>query len=149
MPEEKPKSSFSNPLVDIFKQMQPTTTANPFLGAQLEQFWDTQEKSLKEAEAFAQHWFERRHEAVRTALEAARSASAADPTDPAKALQSIAEWQKHSAERLVADAQEWFETVARCAAYAAETEVEAVEKTMDDVASTAKKAGKSPKSDPV
>ncbi|WP_245224412.1 MULTISPECIES: phasin family protein [unclassified Ruegeria] len=136
-------------LMDVFKQMQPPVSGNPAFGAQIEQFWDAQEKMLEETEAFAQHWFERRHEAVRTALQAARKVSSANPSEPTKALQSMTEWQRHSVERLVADAQEWFETVARCAAYVAETEAEAVEKTVDDVATATKSAGKSSKSEPV
>ena len=131
--------------------MQSSAPTNPFLGFQLEQFWDTQEKMLKETEVFAQHWFDRRHEAVRTALEAARSASTADPADPSKVMETkvmetMAQWQKQSAERLVADAQEWFETVTRCAAY--EPEVAAVEKVGDDAASATIKAGESSKSEP-
>ncbi|WP_170381623.1 phasin family protein [Ruegeria atlantica] len=149
MPNKNSNPGYPTNLVDVFKQMQPPALGNSAFGAQIEQFWDAQEKMLAETEVFAQHWFERRHEAVRSALQAARSASSANPSDPTKALQSMAEWQRHSAERLVADAQEWFETVARCAAYVAETEAEAVEKTVDDVASTAKKMGKSSKSEPV
>ncbi|MFA3920821.1 phasin family protein [Ruegeria hyattellae] len=146
------KKSHSNDpatLVGVFKQMKPPMSGNPVFSAQIEQFWDAQEKMLGEAEVFAQHWFERRHEAVRTALQAARSASSANSSDPSNALQNMAEWQRHSAERLVADAQEWFETVARCAAYVAESEAEAVEKTVDDVAAATKSASKSSKSEPV
>ncbi|WP_170476263.1 phasin family protein [Ruegeria arenilitoris] len=149
MPDKTPKPKHPTTLIDVFKQMQPSESVNPVLGAQIEQFWDAQEKMLEEAENFAQHWFERRHEAVRSALKAARTASSANAGDPSKAMQTITEWQRHSAERLIADAQEWFETVARCAAYAAETEAEAVEKTIDDVTTTAKKVGQSSKSEPV
>ncbi|CUH49212.1 phasin family protein [Ruegeria atlantica] len=149
MSRKKTNTNSPTSLLDIFKQMQPPMSGNPAFGAQIEQFWDAQEKFLEETEAFAQHWFERRHEAVRTALQAARNVSSANPSDPSKAFQSMAEWQRHSAERLVADAQEWFETVSRCASYVAETEVEAVEKTVDDVAAATKSAGKSSKSEPV
>ncbi len=149
MPTKKSKSNYSASLVDVFKNMQPPMSGNPAFGAQIEQFWDAQEKMLEETEAFAQHWFERRHEAVRTALQAAREVSYANPSEPSKALQSMAEWQRHSTERLVADAQEWFETVARCAVYVAETESEAVEQTVDDVAAATKSAGNSSKSEPV
>ncbi|WP_170422407.1 phasin family protein [Ruegeria arenilitoris] len=149
MPTKKSSSNYPASLVDVFKQMQPPMSGSPAFGAQIEQFWDAQEKMLEETEAFAQHWFERRHEAVRTALKAARNVSSANPSDPSKALQSMADWQRHSAERLVADAQEWFETVARCAAYVAETEAEAVEKTVDDVTAATKSAVKSAKSEPV
>ncbi len=149
MPKKSSKSSYPGPLVDVFKQMQVSASSNPVFGAQIEQFWDAQEKMLAEAETFAQHWFERRHEAVRSALKAARSASSANPADPSKAMQTMTEWQRRSAERMVADAQEWFETVARCASYATETEVKAVEKTVADVTSAAKAVGKSSKSEPV
>ncbi|WP_171103496.1 MULTISPECIES: phasin family protein [unclassified Ruegeria] len=149
MSTQKSNSNYPATLVDIFKQMQPPTAGNAAFGAQIEQFWDAQEKMLEETEAFAQHWFERRHMAVRTALQAARNVSSANPSDPSEALKSIAEWQRHSSERLVADAQEWFETVARCAAYVAETEAEAVEKTVEDISTATKSAGKSSKSEPV
>ncbi len=149
MSTKKSNSNYPASLVDVFKQIQPPVSSNPAFGAQIEQFWDAQEKMLEETEAFAQHWFERRHEAVRTALQAARKVSSANPSDPPKALQTITEWQRHSAERLVADAQEWFETVARCASYVAETEAEAVEKTVDDVVAATKSAGKPSKSEPV
>ena len=149
MSGKQQKSSYPTTLVDVFKQIQSTASVNPMFDAQIEQFWDAQEKLLEEAETFAQHWFERRHEAVRSALKAARTASSANPADPSKAMETLAEWQRHSTERLIADAQEWFETVSRCAAYAAEKETEAVEKTVKDVASAAKKVGKSSKSEPV
>ncbi|QFT74917.1 phasin family protein [Ruegeria sp. THAF33] len=149
MPTKKSNTNSPTSLLDVFKQMQPPISGNPAFGAQIEQFWDAQEKLLEETEAFAQHWFERRHEAVRTALKAARNVSSANPSDPSNALQSMAEWQRHSAERLVADAQEWFETVSRCASYVAETEAEAVEKTIDEVVAATKGAGKSSKSEPV
>ena len=145
MPKKKANPNHLNPLVDVFKHMQSSATTNPFLGPQLEQFWDTQEKMLKETEVLAQHWFERRHEAVRTALEAARSASTVDPS---KVMETMAQWQKLSADRLVADAQEWIETVTRCAAYEPEPQVAAVEKVGDDAASATIKAGESLKSEP-
>ena len=149
MSNKKSSTSYPTNLVDVFKQMQPPSLGSSPFNAQIEQFWDAQEKMLEETEVFAKHWFERRHEAVRSALQAARTASSANPSDPSKALQSMADWQRNSAERLVADAQEWFETVTRCAAYVAETEAEAVEKTVDDVTSAAEKVGKSSKSEPV
>ncbi len=149
MPTKNSNTHSPTSLLEVFKQMQPPMSGNPAFGAQIEQFWDAQEKLLEETEAFAQHWFERRREAVRTALQAARNVSCGNSSDPSKALQSMAEWQRHSVERLVADAQEWFETVSRCASYVAETEAEAVEKTVDDVVAATKSAGKSSKSEPV
>ncbi len=149
MSTKKSHSNMPTTLADVLKQLKPPVAGGQVFSAQIEQFWDAQEKILEETEAFAQHWFERRHEAVRTALKTARNASSANAADPTQAFQNMANWQRHSAERLVADAQEWYETVARCASYMAETEIAAVEKTVDDVAETAKRAGKSSKSEPV
>ena len=54
MPDKTPKPKHPTTLIDVFKQMQPSESVNPVLGAQIEQFWDAQEKMLEEAENFAQ-----------------------------------------------------------------------------------------------
>lgn len=149
MTTKTPNSDAPATLVEAFKQMQHPIATNPAYSAQIEQFWDAQEKMLAETEAFAQHWFQRRHEAVRTALDVARSASSGASTDPSDALRKITEWQRHSTERLVADAQEWFDIVSRCATYVAETEAGAVGQAVEDIAETARSATASAKSEPV
>ncbi|MQQ07792.1 hypothetical protein GFB49_04955 [Epibacterium sp. SM1979] len=149
MSQLKPSSNYPASLVESLKNVKLPLAENSIYSAQIEQFWDAQEKMLEETEAFAQHWFERRHEAVRTALETARNVSEANPSEPTEAIQNLTEWQRNSAARLVADAQEWLEIMTRCATYVAETEAEAVDKTVDDVTARARSATKSSNSDPV
>lgn len=134
---------------EILKPMQAAASINPLFKPQIEQFWDAQEKFLDETERFTHHWFERRHEAIRTALNAARTTSGSGQADPAKAMEAMLDWQRHSMERLIEDAREWFDTVSRCANYAAETEAEAVEETLGEATKMAKESTKSAKSEPV
>ena len=49
-------------LTDLMKQTQAAVTLNPMVRPQIEQFWQAQEKMLQEAQAFTEHWFERRHQ---------------------------------------------------------------------------------------
>ncbi|MCE8515429.1 phasin family protein [Ruegeria pomeroyi] len=134
---------------EVLKSMQGPVSMTSLVQPQLEQFWDAQEKLLAESERFTRHWFERRHEAIRTALDAARSATAADPSNPAEAMETVMDWQRHSVERMVEDAREWFDTVSRCADYVTKTEAEAVEETLGEARDIARKATKSAKSEPV
>jgi hypothetical protein len=129
----------------LFERMQANVPANPMMGPQVEQFWDAQEKLLAETQRFTQHWFERRHEAIRSGLEAARLAASGKKSDPMTALTAMIEWQKHSTERMTEDAKEWFETMSRCAEYVVNTETE----TLNEAADMARKATKSAKSEPV
>lgn len=138
---------------DVLKPMQSAMLFGPMISPmikpQVEQFWDAQEKMLDEAEAFTRHWFARRHEAARTALDAARTAASGDDAGPAAAMQALSEWQRHSAERLAEDGQEWLAMIARCASYVSETEVEAVEETLSEAVSMAEKTTATAKSEPV
>ncbi|TMV05612.1 hypothetical protein FGK63_16345 [Ruegeria sediminis] len=141
---ETPKS-FS----DVLKSIQTAASMNPVMKPQIAQFWDAQEKMLDEAELYTRHWFERRHEAIRTALDAARAATAVNQSDPARATQTMLDWQRRSMERMVEDAQEWLDTMSRCASYVTRTEAEAVGETIEEAAELAKKSTKSAKSEPV
>ena len=133
----------------LLASMQATVPTNRLMVPQVEQFWDAQEKLLAETQRFTQHWFERRHEAVRNAMEVARTASTAKQTDPSAAMTAMMDWQKHSAERLAEDAKEWFETMSRCAEYMVSTETEALDETMTEAADITRKATKSATSEPV
>ncbi len=130
---------------DMFKTMQGTMVSNPLFTPQAEHFWQTQEHLLEASEAFTRSWFERRHEATRTAMIAARKAATKDAGNPGEAMQSIAEWQRHSMERMVEDAREWLDMMTQCARYVSKGEVEAVEEVLDG----AKKATKPAQSEPV
>jgi len=107
--------------------------ASPGLGPQMRQFWESQQKILSEAEAFAQHWFARRHEAMRAALDACEQAAEANPTDATGALQAFRDWQSHSAERLAEDMREWVELCARCAGHVVSAEVDANTESLEEL----------------
>ena len=129
--------------------MQGLTLVAPLIAPQIEQFWDTQEKVLDETQRFTQHWFERRHEAVRSSLDTARNVTSGALTNPMSVMTLMSEWQKHSAERMAEDAREWFETMSRCAEYAINTEKATLDETMTGAADLARKVTKSAKSEPV
>lgn len=130
---------------DTLKSMQSAFQPNLMVAPQAEHFWQIQDHLLDETESFMRHWFERRHEATRTALAAARKTIGDESGTPGEAMQTIAEWQRHSMERMVEDAREWLDTVQRCASYVSASEVEAAEEVLEG----AKKATKSTKSEPV
>lgn len=133
----------------FFESMQTAVPSNPLVTPQIEQFWDAQEKLLAETQRFTQHWFERRHEAIRSGLATARAATTAPQNDPGAAMTAMVDWQKQSAERLAEDAKEWFETMSRCAEYVVSTETEVLEDSMKEAADMTRKATKSAKSEPV
>ena len=76
---------------------------------------------------------------------AARKASEKDAANPSEALQSIADWQRHSMERMVEDAREWLEMITRCANIATISEMEAAEEVLRET----EKVTKAAKSEPV
>ncbi|SDC49277.1 phasin family protein [Ruegeria marina] len=144
-------TAFPSPeaFADILKSLQAPAPMTTLVSPQMEQFWDAQEKLLSESERFTRHWFERRHEAIRTALDAARTATSSERADPAKAMEAMLDWQRHSVERLVEDAREWFDTVSRCADYVTKTEAEAVGETIGEAKELTRKATRSAKSEPI
>ncbi len=148
-----PKKSSPTEMPELFsetvKTMQSAMTVNPIVGPQLEQFWNAQEKLLDEAEVFTRHWFERRHQATRTAMEAARKATSTESGTPAEAMKTIADWQRHSLERMVEDAREWMDMATRCSTFISESEAEVVEEAIQEATKTAGKATRSAKSEPV
>lgn len=107
----------------------------PVLGPQVAHFWRMQEMMLNEAEAFSAHWFQRRHQATRSAL---RAGAAFGGGDPLAGMKAITEWQAQSAQRLVEDAREYWEMVARCAGLAIREEIEATGDAAGQVVKTAR-----------
>src|SRR6056297_656440 len=93
---------------DLIEQTRGLLAVNPLLRPQMEQFWRAQDDVLKEAEAFTHAWFERRHEAARSALDIARKMNG-NGSDPSTALRGMMDWQQHSLQRLAGDMQEWAE----------------------------------------
>ncbi len=145
MNKKKPTAEMPENFSNVFKSMQSAMSANPLIAPQAEHFWRTQEQLLDTTEAFTRSWFQRRHEATRTAMIVARTAAEQESIHPGEAMQTIAEWQRHSMERMVEDAREWLEMVSRCAGIAAVSEIEAAEEVIEET----QKATKSAKSEPV
>lgn len=131
--------------VDSMKTAQAVFAANPVFGPQTQHFWQAQGRMLEEAEKFSSAWFKRRHEATKTAIEASSKLATDAVADPGSAMNTIAEWQAHSIERLTEDAKDCAEMMSRCAGLVVSNEVAAIEETTENV----KRASKTSKSDPV
>jgi len=99
---------------DMMKKTQEIFATVPAMAPQMEQFWKAQDGILEEVEDFSKAWFERRHEAARSALDAVRKANG-NGTDPAAAMEAITDWQRHSMERMTEDMRQWMELWSRCA----------------------------------
>ena len=145
MAKKTSPTDLTNIYADTLKSMQSVMRPNLLMAPQAGHFWEMQEHLLDESEAFMRHWFERRHEATRTALVAARTTTGDGSGKPADAMQTITEWQRQSIERMVEDAREWLDTVQRCANYVSTSEVEAAEEVLEG----AKRAAATAKSEPV
>ncbi|MCK8465517.1 phasin family protein [Aliiroseovarius sp. S1339] len=107
---------------DILKQAQSLMAANPLMGAQMTNVLEAQQRFLKEAQEYSDHWFSRRKEATETAIEAANEIVGAGPSDPAAMLEVMSDWQKHSTERIAADFQEWVDMCSRCTGQTGESD---------------------------
>ena len=129
MANSKSSQGASAAISDVMQQFQRTLGATPMTAPQMEQFWKAQDHLLEEAERFSQHWFERRHAAARTALEAAQDMRENGAQDPAAAMKAMGDWQAESAQRLMADWQEWIELCSRCAGHLAAGGAEARQET--------------------
>lgn len=133
---------------DLMEQARGMMAANPLISPQMEQFWKAQDGILEEAEAYSKAWFGRRHEATRSALETVRKMNG-NGSDPAAALRAMTEWQQHSFQRLVEDAQEWLELCTRCANRVSDAEMVAGKEGLEEVEKRAKSATRSKHSTPV
>ena len=107
--------------------------AEALVAPQMKQFWKAQEKIPAEAEAFAHHWFARRHAATKSALKACEAAAEANPTDAVAALQAFRDWQAQSAERMSEDVREWIDMLGRCAGHVMTGEVTAGAETLEEL----------------
>ena len=129
----------------IADSMKAVFAANPMFGPQTQHFWRAQGRMLEEAEKFSSAWFKRRHEATKTAIEASTKLASGGTNDPGSVMNTIADWQTHSLERLTEDAKDCAEMMSRCAGLVVSNEVAAIEETAENV----KRASKTSKSDPV
>ena len=134
------------PQSDHTAPFQPPFLANSAGEHLASHFWQAQESILKETEGFMKNWFNRRHDATRSALETCANAEAATLQDPASMAQAIANWQSHSMQRIAEDAQDCADLMSRCSALLLNNEVEAAEEPLDD---TVRSAGKDADAMPV
>ena len=123
----------------LMEQLRGMFALNPMARPQIEQFWKAQEDILEETETFSKAWFERRHEAARTALEALRRMNR-DGADASSATRAMVDWQQGSLRRLNEDLQQWVELCSRCAGHVTEAEVEAGKEGVEEVTKRAKTA---------
>lgn len=110
-------------LTDLMSQTQAVMTNNPMLGPQIEQYSQAQEKTFQEAQAFAEHWFERRRFETQTVLKAVEDVTNGGSA-PSDALKTLFDWQQNSMERAFEDFREWVELCTRCAGRFTSAEVE-------------------------
>ncbi len=126
---------------DLADQAREMMATNPMVAPQMEQFWKAQDGILKEAEAFSEAWFQRRHEAAKTALDAVRDANGEGEAPPT-AMRTMLDWQQHSLQRLAEDMQQWVELCSRCASRMTAAEVDAGKEGVEEVAKRAKSTTK-------
>jgi hypothetical protein len=119
---------------DTLNAAQGMFSANPVYSAGSMHFLQAQDRFLREAETFCAAWFNRRHDATRTALDAGARITQVGLNDPASALKILADWQAGSLARMAEDAKECAEMVTRCAGGLVTAEME----TANDIAGAAK-----------
>ena len=138
------KEKTQTDITDLVHQTQNLFKLNGAAQPQFEQFWKMQDAMLKEAEAFTRHWFERRHEASESAVEALHEMNSAASAEPAAAMRAIADWQRGSLERVNADLQEWIALCTHVSQLAATPESEdAPSDTVKDKTTKAKRGAAS------
>ena len=134
---------------DVMQQAKGLLAVNPIMAPQFEQFWKMQENVLQEAEAFSRGWFQRRHEAAKSALEATRGLNGNGAAESPSALQAITDWNRHSMERMTEDFQEWMKFCTQCAGHLSAAEAEAGKQELEEARKHASAAGKAKHSNPV
>lgn len=133
-------------ITSLFKQARSMGGMVPMSGPQMRHFWEAQDQVLEEAEAFAQHWFNRRHRATHSAIDTAKVLSKNGISDPADSIRAMTEWQAKSAERIGEDMREWMDMCARCTSLVYASEVQAAEEAIKETAKAAGTGGSAAKS---
>ena len=131
------KTAQPNPVTDFGRQALAALSLNRVAAPQAHQFWEIQEKLLDETEAFSKRWFERRHEAARTALRTSAALFGEGRADIGAAAKAMQDWQAHSAERVADDIRDWFDMCTRCMGHFATGEADAGRETLETVAEVA------------
>lgn len=89
---------------------------NPaYFAPQAQDFLTAQERIVQEVERFTSAWFGRRHDAMRAMIEARSRAALQGPSDPARTIKEISEWQARLMQHLAEDARDYSEMMTRCA----------------------------------
>ena len=125
-------------ITDLEPQTQALFKLNGTVTPNLERVMKAQEGMLKQAETFTRHWIQRRQEAVETAVEAMNEMNSTGKPDPVAAMQTIADWQRGSFERLNEDFREWMTLCMQATQLATPTPQS--EAGQDDTASSGTKA---------
>lgn len=133
------KDELTPRFAELVKQTQGLLAMNPMLAPQMEQFWKAQNGLLDESEAFSKAWYTRRREAAQSALKLVRKLNGTR-TNPMTTVQDLADWQRHSVERLTEDMQHWMSMCARCAGRFASAETLAAEEALEETAKRTKAA---------
>lgn len=133
---------------DLMAQARTMFALNPAVAPQMEQFWKAQEGILEETEAFSRAWFERRHEAAKTALEAVQTTNG-NGADTSAAMRGMVDWQQASFQRLTKDMQEWVDLCTRCGRRMTEAEIDASKEGVEKVVKRAKSAADTKHATPV
>lgn len=126
--------SASSSLTDMAKLPEQYLGFTAMVGPQTEEFWRAQDQILNETEAFTKNWFERRHTATQTALDAVKSMSQTTTSDPVSSMKALADWQAHSIARVTEDFRELFDLCTRCAGYLGKVEIQAEEDALKTLA---------------
>ena len=132
----------------LMEHMQGMLALNPVIGPQMEEYWKAQDRILEETEAFSKAWFERRHAAAQSALEAVRKTNG-NGADPSAAMQAMVDWQQGSVRRMAEDMQEWMELCSRCASRVTQAEIDAGKEGAGEAAKRTTSAAKTTKATPV
>lgn len=126
----------------FFRTTQQLFAVNPMMSMTsppLRQVWMTNDKILEEFEELTHNWVERRHEANRTAIEAARAISDTRGGDVTDAVRIMSDWLTKSMERLSEDAKDNYEFCVKCAGHMAGGSVAAGEDLAESVSEQAKR----------
>lgn len=106
-------NDMSNPMSDFMLDPAGVASMGALAMTETEKFWKAQSDILSEMENYMTGWVARRQTALTTAMEAASDMMGAT-SDPLAPVHAMAEWQRHSAERLTEDMRLFNDLMASC-----------------------------------
>lgn len=126
------KENTTPEIEDSLNAAQVLFTANPaFLAPEALRYWQMQDCITEEIGKFSSAWIQRRHDATRAMIETGRRIATEGSSDPAGALQAVADWQTHAMQRIAEDAKDCTEMMTRCADALVRTEARTIRETAD------------------